>query len=304
MRLTVLNKIPGFKLMAAAIGVVLLTVFTIIASCTIVPQERMFVTGNSSMDVYRDNGNCEQRVERKSDLSLSPDNISILNWNIYKGSRDDWKNDLTRLLGQKDILLLQEAPLTDELLEILKENRMRWNFNGTFTFNGQETGVLSASQVAPIESCGFRVAEPILRLPKAATISKYRIKDSDQTLLVGNIHGINFTLGQAAYKNQMTTMAEVLKDHDGPVILAGDFNNWSQKRIETVKELAATIDLKPLEFRNENRTKILGHSVDHIYYRGVEPVELESHPIDSSDHNPLTVTFKLTRLQTGALTAN
>ncbi len=304
MKIPAVNKIPGFKLLAAAIVVLSLTVFTIIASCTIVPQERMFVTGNSNLDVQRDNGNCEQRVETKSEFSISPDRISILNWNIYKGSRDEWQTDLTRLLGEKDIVLLQEAPLTDKLLNILEENRLRWNFNGTFTFNGQESGVLSASQVSPIESCGFRVSEPILRLPKAATISKYRIKESDQTLLVGNIHGINFTLGQTAYKNQMTTMAKVLNDHDGPVILAGDFNNWSQKRIETVKELAAQIDLIPLEFTDENRTRILGHTVDHIYYRGVEPVELESHPIESSDHNPLTVTFTLARLQTDGLTAH
>ena len=186
----------------------------------------------------------------------------------------------------------------------MQANGLSWNFNGAFTFKGKESGVLSASKVNPVESCGFRISEPILRLPKAAMVSRYPLKDSDQTLLVGNIHGINFTLGQATYENQMTTMREVIANHDGPVILAGDFNNWSEKRMETVKRVAQELGLTGLEFENENRTRIFGRTVDHIYYRGVEPVKLKSHPTDSSDHNPLTVTFRLDEQLTDGLTLN
>ncbi len=40
---------------------------------------------------------------------LSQEKISVLSWNIYKESRDDWQQDFRQLSEGRDLVLLQEA---------------------------------------------------------------------------------------------------------------------------------------------------------------------------------------------------
>ncbi len=251
------------------------------------------------MQLTRSNGSCTEETtlhNRQTDASrpgLSPDSISILNWNIFKEQRQNWEVDLLLLSHEKDIILLQEAALTEELLEVLQQRNLYWNLNSGFKYKGIDTGVLVASTVQSLDSCGLRHSEPFISVPKTILVSRYAIIDSPQELLVANIHGINISLGTSAYQEQLSGLEKVLKKHDGPIILAGDFNNWSEERTDIMMGLAEKLSLQVLTFDEGGRTLFLGDPVDQILYRGLEPLSQAVYPVTSSDHNPISVTFRL-----------
>ncbi len=193
--------------------------------------------------------------------------------------------------------MLQEVPLNEQMQRMLNENNLYWNMNSAFKLNGVETGVMVASTTPPLESCGLRIDEPIIGLPKTILISRYDIAGSVEKLLVANIHGINFSLGSRAYQEQLDALQNILLKHDGPIILAGDFNNWSKKRTAIMLRFSENLSLQMILFVDEDRTTFFGDPVDHILYRGLEPVTNAVHPVTTSDHNPLSATFRLIRSQ-------
>ena len=123
-------------------------------------------------------------------------------------------------------------------------------------------------KIEPLDSCGLRQNEPIIGLPKTALISFYPIKGISEKLLVSNVHGINITLGTKAYREQFSELRNVLQQHHNPMIVAGDFNNWSEKRNTIIDDLIENLAMSIIPFENENRTIVLGDPIDHILYRG------------------------------------
>ena len=268
--------------------------------CTLIPEQKQFVSSLQDPPLTRSNGSCSDIVIAQdfwetdsSTAKLYADSISILSWNIYKGQKQEWDTDLLQFSRLTDIIILQEAPLNDRLQEILDQENLYWNLNSAFIFNGMEAGVLMASSVPPLESCGLRLSEPIIGVPKTILISSYIIADSTENLLVANIHGINFSLGVGAYQEQIDSLQDILSKHDGPIILAGDFNNWNKKRTDIMRKLAEKLSLQPLIYNKDGRTTFWGNPVDHVLYRGLEPVSHTIHSVTSSDHNPISVTFRL-----------
>ena len=78
------------------------------------------------------------------------------------------------------------------------------------------------------------------------------------------------------------------------MLIVGDFNDWEEKRRMIVAGLVETLSLTVFPFSKEDeRTRFLGDPVDHILYRGLEPVEVNVFPVTSSDHNPITASFRL-----------
>jgi endonuclease/exonuclease/phosphatase (EEP) superfamily protein YafD len=152
---------------------------------------------------------------------------------------------------------------------------------------------MTASRVKPLRSCGQRTAEPIIRYPKTSLISYYPVEGMNENLLVANIHGINFTFGVGAYKEQIENLYDVMKYHNGPIVLAGDFNTWSDKRMLIVDDLAQRLSLESLDYASHNRTVVFGNALDHVFYRGLEPVEHDTWYVTSSDHNPTRVSFRV-----------
>jgi len=224
---------------------------------------------------------------------INPDKIAILNWNIYKGQLQGWQSDLLFLSRASDIILLQEASNSKQMRGFLRLQNLNWNYNSAFKYMGVETGVLVASAIEPLYSCGLRQDEPMIGVPKTALINIYPVKGISEKLLVANVHGINITLGTKAYKKQFSELQNILLQHQGPMVVAGDFNNWSEKRKTIVDALVENLALTLFPFENENRTIVLGDPVDHVLFRGLDPIAHELHDVISSDHNPISVTFRL-----------
>lgn len=268
----------------------------ILFGCSFVPEQEQFISSSVGSQPSRSIGQCNESIlrgEANPTRNLNTDKISILNWNIYKGQRQKWAEDFLQLSHDVDIVFLQEAPLNSQLQQALNHKNLFWNMNSAFELNGTETGVMVASIARPLGSCGLRNKEPIIRLPKTTLVSSYIFSGSAEILLVANIHSINFSLGIKAYQQQLADLNEILIKHDGPIILAGDFNNWNEERTAILRQFAARLMLQSLTFEEEKRTTYFGAPVDHILYRGLVPVTSTVHPVTSSDHNPISATFRL-----------
>ena len=108
-----------------------------------------------------------------------------------------------------------------------------------------------------------------------------------------NLHAVNFSLGLGAYREQFEQIQRVLRDHTGPIIMSGDFNTWRKKRIQIVEELADALDLDAVEFADDHRRKAFGNYLDHIFIRGLSAMDSATRAVDTSDHNPMSVTLSL-----------
>ena len=143
--------------------------------CVSVPENQQLVMMDTAAGLYRAQADCvvnstarNIKVATQSDHVIDADNISILNWNIYKGQRNNWGEDFSRLIQQQDILLVQEALLNQEIKSLLDQQQFNWNMNAAFYLDDMEAGVLTASKVSPLRSCGMRMQEPLIRIPKSA----------------------------------------------------------------------------------------------------------------------------------------
>jgi len=200
--------------------------------------------------------------------SINPENISFLNWNIYKGNGHNWQQDLSAFAKTHHVMAIQEAMLIDELTVLLEKHEFNWVMNTAFYLDGAAAGVMNVSS-------------------SDAVIDGY-----DKKLLVANIHGINFTLGTASYREQLQALYQAAIHHDGPMIVAGDFNSWSENRMAEVDALVELLSLSRLEYPVNNKTHLFGNAIDHVFFRGLELVDHQVHQVTSSDHNPISVNFR------------
>jgi len=262
------------------------------------PDEIYFIENSLAMnDELRECGVSNNMSTQNIDgAGLDPDNISLLNWNIYKGQGDDWQNDLSAFAKTHELMVIQEAMLDRELSDLLEEHDFNWIINTAFHLNEIPAGVMNMATSQAVDSCGFKVKEPIIRVPKSALISYYAIQGTEQQLLVANIHGVNFTLGMGAYRNQLAKLYDVIAQHEGPMIVAGDFNSWSKSRIDEVQQMVALLSLTALEYEVNNKTHIFGNAIDHVFYRQLEMLSNEVLEVSSSDHNPISANFRYTEV--------
>ena len=224
---------------------------------------------------------------------LDGDDITVVNWNIEKGADPAWANDLVSVAGAPDLLILQEAsPHTEELLEIAPD--YFHSFAAGFRTRSAITGVMTVSSASPLSECNLVAFEPWFGTRKATLITEYALTNTDKTLLVVNIHGINFTFGVRDVEDQFREAQQVIAEHDGPVLFSGDFNTWRGERARKLGEIVKRVGLTPLDYDVDHRKRFLGWPLDHIYIRGLDAVNATTEIISSSDHNPMTVRLRVT----------
>ncbi len=293
---------PANKHLIRLLAIVLaIPVLMAMTGCIVVPDEYITIGQSDQTDIV--SKCCENNLSLPDlhDFSadrphgMGTDGFNLLNWNILKGSKSGWESDFKQLSVQSDLLVIQEARLTAEMQELLQDGRYYWNLAAAFKYRNVKTGVLTASKIKPIFQCSMRVDEPLLSIPKTVLINLYPISNSDQLLLVANVHSVNFTLGIAQYLTQWQKLEKALSKHQGPIILSGDFKTWNKERKAVVKSVTQRLKLRPVFFEADHRATFFDHPVDHIYYRGLKPVKALVHRVETSDHNPMSVTFRTDR---------
>jgi len=223
---------------------------------------------------------------------LSSEEIQILNWNIKKGQKRNWSEDLSSYSTDKHLVLIQEATVSMGLLEILAGTQFS-SFSPGFVSRGEISGVATFSQVEPIGRCRLEAIEPWFGTPKLTNITRYALSDSDETLVVVNIHALNFSLGLEDYREQIQQVTEVLSVHTGPLVFSGDFNTWREGRLHTLLETVSPMNIQHISFDEDHRVKFLGSVLDHVFIRGLEVFTANTHQVNSSDHNPLSLSLRL-----------
>mgnify|MGYP001947713037 FL=1 len=189
-------------------------------------------------------------TDKNSGLSLP---IRLLNWNVQKISNSGWQQDLVAYAQGSNMVLLQEA--TEHIA--IEQQLSHLNFHSLapgYHDGAQQTGVYTAAQVSPLSSCYQQHHEPWLRTPKAMQLSWYPIQGSQATLLVVNVHSVNFALGLKDYRRQLMAIVDMLEVHEGPVILSGDFNTWNPRRLALLNRHATEHGLSAIDFVDDKRT--------------------------------------------------
>jgi endonuclease/exonuclease/phosphatase (EEP) superfamily protein YafD len=219
--------------------------------------------------------------------------IRVLTWNIHKEDDAGWERDLRAFTQKSDLLMLQEVVLQEPLLHAVEDAKLHWVMASSFLYRGSDIGVLTASRVAAHANCTDRVVEPLIRIPKSAVISWFRVSGTADPLAVVNVHAINFSLSLGTYRAQFAALADALSQHRGPIIFGGDLNTWTDARAEAVAEAAKRLGLTEITFKTDKRTLFLGKQLDHLFIRGLELVDAEAIPVTSSDHNPVAATLRI-----------
>ncbi len=231
-------------------------------------------------------------AESLEGAELDASNISLFNWNVHKTRERRWREDFDAFANNADLVLFQEASLREATIAEIDSSR-HWSFAPGYRKWGEVTGVMTLSGIKPLTQCSFAHSEPWLRTPKATSVTQYGLTGTDQTLVVVNVHAVNFSWGTGAFEKQFTQIRDVLENHKGPVIMSGDFNTWRNRRVQIVNDMAASLELTAVAFKNDHRVRFFGNTLDHIYIRGLQALDANTEVVETSDHNPMTAVFAM-----------
>jgi endonuclease/exonuclease/phosphatase (EEP) superfamily protein YafD len=220
--------------------------------------------------------------------------IGVLIWNIQKQSQQRWVRDLSDYSDGLQLILLQESLLTQELANWIKLRRYSATQVNAFSVQGESAGVITIAGENPSSSCGNTQIEPLIRLNKSTLISYYALSNN-KTLAVVNMHGINFSLGVDEYRRQIKNIIQQAHAHKGPLIVAGDFNDWNAQRRSVVRDLVDSLGLVEADYAPDNRTHAFmsDSAIDHLFYRQLDLKHAIVSLTQSSDHNPIIARFML-----------
>ena len=231
------------------------------------------------------NMKCDKASDSVPKLATS--RFHLITWNVHKGQDEGWQEDLARLSKQADFVLLQEATQHQNLSTFSTTI-----FVSSFSFKDLLSGVKTFTNTQPEWYCGGGVAEPLIQIPKVASVMSFPLEKGDSLLLI-NVHLINFEWGISAYQAQLEQLFSFVENYQGPIIMAGDFNAWNEERLNLVNNLIQKYGLDSVVLSQDERVRFLGYPLDYIFTRGVKVVSVTSEVVTSSDHNPLLMTFEL-----------
>ena len=274
----------------------------VLAACAEVPDDDRLLTPQADGSVSAVVQKCDAKravpdavpVRARADVNRETSVLRVVSWNLHKGVDPGWEVDLATYATESDLVLLQEAVLSDAVRDVLDSAGHDWMMAGAFSRKGEERGVLVAARTRAMDGCALRAFEPLFPVPKSALVVRYRLTGG-ATLAVANLHGVNFSLGLGRFRGQIEAVTAELARHQGPVILAGDFNTWSEGRHRVLVEEAAKLGLVSVLFADDpdGRRLALGRHLDHFYFRGFRLVRASAPYVKSSDHNPILVELEL-----------
>jgi len=221
--------------------------------------------------------------------------FSLLCWNIHKENLTPlFHTKLHELLhtNPSDFLLFQEYKMSKHPPKELKE--FSYAMAANIETKEHTYGLLTAS------NCGFdakqielsRQKEFIISTRKSTLLTSHSFTDGD-ILHIVNMHGINF-VSSKAFRKEIDKIQSLIENYEGAMIVSGDFNNWSKKRIKMLEEFQRTLSLKKAVIEEEHHIKqVFSKPIDHIYYRDLNLRMAKA--IDTkkiSDHNPIHAVFE------------
>ena len=256
---------------------------------------------NSSSYELPDPDEVLQRQGKAANNSIDPsESLRVLVWNVYKGQREKLLPDLTGFKQKVDLFLLQESMQTKNFEETFNQfSKLAWHTAISFYDDAKGTGVTTGTRFksSSVEYIRSHAREPFIKTPKMIITLNIPIKNHTETMLIANIHGINF-VGTKAFESHMDQLFKKISAHSGPIILGGDFNTWNSQRMDYLLNKAKQEQLLWLELENDTRKLTL----DHLFARDVSvKTAAVLNRINSSDHYPLYLDVKVNTDDQGRL---
>lgn len=237
--------------------------------------------------------------------STAPDQITLAVWNIWKAKDPASQSDLETLaaLEKSDIVLTQEAPSDlPDTPGLGNTFACSWRYPWS---GGKFFGVRTYSRIKPTNATALpsKFRELWITSPKVALTTEIPLSP-ERNLLAINFHALNFErFGTTMLAAQFENMRPKIASHEGPVVLAGDFNTWNHERLDLLDRFAANLKLKEVTTFPKGRktgdmkspfiNRLLGIApelpLDRVFLRGMKAVEATVLDYESSDHSPLLV---------------
>ncbi len=224
---------------------------------------------------------------------IIPCDFGLLCWNVHKENLrpefDTMVKNWIRLFDM-DILLFQEAVFPDNLFSVAG---LSYAAAANIRIRRFHFGVLTAAMADMHTKTDIMslARETMVATRKNALMTRYWLSSGD-LLLVANIHAVNFT-SRAWYQWEFSRLLKTLQHHQGPLILAGDFNCWNRSRQQILHNLARALTLRQARPGRPGLVKqIFGFELDRIYYRQLTLQHMDA--LENrvfSDHNPLVARF-------------
>ncbi len=235
-------------------------------------------------------------IKEHKNHQLQEDSITLLNWNVHKNNHHyKWLHDFANILHKynPNLISFQEYQTMSRRSILDKDEDFGYGFFPNIAYKQQMYGLLTASKskMYNFHSLFSHDVEPIIKTPKVSFVSQHRMYNGE-SLTVINVHMINFVKINK-YIAQLKQIEDVCLKDEGALILTGDFNTWSQKRMRLLRHMTEAAGLDIVTFEKEYHKKsFMAHPLDHIFYRGL--IQRDSKilkEIKTSDHKPIMVTF-------------
>lgn len=233
-----------------------------------------------------------------SEQVLYPFNFNLLVWNIYKGDKRAFKREFFKYMAEKELVLLQEGYIDASFLEVMKLQSSFYFMMATAWMdrkrNLARSGVINAGLVKPNWSLWqrSRYREPLVQTPKMTLFTKYQLAGTDLELLVANIHAINF-VSTGKFIHMLDQAAEIIDQHQGPVVFGGDFNTHLKGRYNFMIRKLKEIGMELVQFKVDQRMRVLGKYLDYVWIKDLQVNEANAPKSPGSDHNPMLVNLSL-----------
>jgi endonuclease/exonuclease/phosphatase (EEP) superfamily protein YafD len=230
-----------------------------------------------------------------SEEKILPSDFGLLCWNVHKQNLGYEFDRFFRELCERypiDLLALQEVKINPNTVCAL--DIFHFSLAPNMRFLSHTYGVLNGSRIPENESFSLLSShrEGMIQTRKSAIFSTYPLHNTEVLLLV-NLHAINFRATKV-YHKEIEAIFDLIRHHQGAMIVTGDFNSWSKQRMGYLMKLSDALHLQNSEIEHGHLIKsFMNHKLDHIFYRGLQLVE--SHAVDVqhlSDHNALYARFR------------
>ncbi len=225
---------------------------------------------------------------------LKEEKFTLLNWNVYKNNHSfKWLHDFGQILHfyEPNLITFQEYKTKSKRSILDQHKKYGYGFFPNMQMRNEDNGLLNASTCCidkfnPIFS---EHLEPLVKTPKISFFTQYRLTNNQKLTLI-NTHMINFVKINK-YISQIRQLEELCQNQE-LLILAGDFNTWSAKRMRILKSMTNQLELSHVEFETTHKKPYLAHPLDHVFYKGLKPIKAKIlQNIKTSDHKPIIVEF-------------
>lgn len=226
--------------------------------------------------------------------SFNPDEIRVSIWNLCKGAGGImFEHDYRTLCYRSDLILTQEALLSRKSIKTYCEQGFEAIHAASYKRrDGLRDGVMTVSRVpaaGEIKRIVCKYPEPLFKTPKVALVKCFDINGSSERLMVINIHATLVRLKSAAVEEMEHLLAN-LPVHEGPILLAGDFNTFTPGYLQAVSGVLNKIGLEYVRIPNDPRPKT--QALDQVFCRGLNIKNLKiDTDIKNSDHFPIVLTL-------------